>query len=191
MPRSGLSVSFEAVLADIVRWLAEDSIELPGLDDALDAAEDAGVDRELAATFLIGLEATKTWYAVNRGAYDLARNLTDGNSRYSARHAELIVERKELNRSAFHRRQNLILFGYMDACGSSRISKPYIDPLAECIREILALPDYASEGVDVKERVYKVLHKRGSALRNSDLRTIREARELFQEIHATRTVLAG
>ena len=191
MPRTGLSESFEEVLSDIVRWLAEESIELAGLVSALDDAGDAGIDPEYAATFLVGLEATKTWYVINRPAYDLARNLTDGNSRYAGRHAELIEERNELNRSSFYRQQNLILLGYVSACGMTTISKKLFDPVAECVRGILDLPDYALDGEDTRERVYKILHKRGMDLRKADPSADLEGLNLFKKIHAIRTGLSG
>lgn len=193
--------SFESVLEEVVKGLLANEHEIVGMDFALQDADKAGIEPEYAETFLVGLESCRIWYDANRWRYGMASNLTSGNSRYSAKNRRLIEERNDVSRFGRAERENLLLLGYMRKCGTKTVSKRFLDPLAMCIREILGLPYYERNRKVTQERVYRVLHKRGSGFRrrcdpnykerNGQDRAMTEGEDFFDEIHATRTVLVG
>tara|TARA_R110000796_G_scaffold45748_8_gene110813 strand:- start:144 stop:755 length:612 start_codon:yes stop_codon:yes gene_type:complete len=193
--------SFEWVFEGVVNGLLSGEHEISGMDTALSQADEANGNAEYAETFLVGLEVCRIWYEANRSTYGIASNLTSGNSRYAAINRRLVNQRKENNRFALSRRQNLLLLGYMRASGATAISKPLLDPIAMCIREIMGWPFYERSRPVTLERTYRILHKRGTGLRkkldpeykekNGHDEAMILGEELFDEIHATRTVLVG
>ena len=114
----------------------------PGLSACLEKNEERGFDREYAITFLLGLYAVQVWYTENREVYESAKTSADGNSKYSDRNWVHVNLREANNKFAKRDKECQIILGYMDACGSEKVSKPFIDPLEPCIRHILRLPNY-------------------------------------------------
>ena len=193
--------SFEWVFDGVIKGLLSGEHEISGMERALTKADEANENAEYAETFLVGLEVCRIWYDANRSTYGIASNLTSGNSKHAAVNQRLVDQRKENNRFALSRKQNLLLLGYMRASGATTISKPLLDPIAMCIRGIMGLPYYELSTPAILERVYRILHKRGTGLRkkldpeykerNGDDEAMILGEEFFGEIHATRTVLVG
>lgn len=187
MQGSGLTISYDEVVSIVVERLEADEMHIEGFEEALKRAEGEGLDREYAATFLVGLEAAQIWYLENRPAYEHAKALTEGNSVNAYYKQTLVRERRENNRSAFSRKKNLILFGYMRACGEDKIAKRCLAPLTDCLRVVLLLSDYELRGDDAKEKVYKVLYEQGRKFRKKERNPFDLGYVLFDEIHSIRT----
>lgn len=198
MPNS-LAVPYENFFRNRVREERNGLLVDHKFEETMDRIEEVGIDKSFASTFLIGYMATIAWYEANRTIYLGAKISTDGNSRYAARNVRMVEERGQHNRFTLVDRQNLILLGYMYACGAKTVSKPFLAPLTESIQSILELPDYAVKGDDPEEKVYRLMNKRGNGLRRrmdrdfknkngQDLGMI-EGRKRFKIIHSIRTGL--
>ena len=159
---------------------------------ALDAAEEKGLDRIAAQTFLIGLLAIRIWHQASHELLKYyqqsaeIRRLKDGMVTTSFH--GVAEKRDELNRFSRDHYEVLLTLGYMAQCGATTVSKKYIYPLAPAIAHVFSIERDDEHQNDEAFRMYQNLSKRVNDLkRNCDDPSVifEDGKQMFQTINAT------